>query len=147
VSVIIGLIPADAEVLTLADITLTCIYAVLWMLIYNSSTEFREIYRNIFLCYFTDSVICLSLLPWHGAFLCWGWRNGLQTWRVAGNILNKQSRQKANSGLLAISLGEVLTDFHLKVTILRNTSNCGGVGSCECGNGHPDSVKCGEFLH
>jgi hypothetical protein len=34
----------------------------------------------------------LDLTPRHGASSGCGWRNGLQIWRVATNILNKQSR-------------------------------------------------------
>jgi hypothetical protein len=33
-----------------------------------------------------------SLSPHHGASSSCGWRNGLQLWRLAANILNKQSR-------------------------------------------------------
>jgi hypothetical protein len=33
-----------------------------------------------------------SLSPQHGASSGCGWRNGLQLWRLAANILNKQSR-------------------------------------------------------
>ena len=29
--------------------------------------------------------------------------------------------------------------------MLRYTTEWGGEGSCEFGNGHPDTVKCGEF--
>jgi hypothetical protein len=38
------------------------------------------------------SVISGSLSPRHGESSGCGWRNGLQIWRVAENILNKQSR-------------------------------------------------------
>jgi len=41
---------------------------------------------------FTVSAVCLSVSPQHCASWRWGWRNGLQTWRVAANILNVQSR-------------------------------------------------------
>ena len=43
------------------------------------------------------SVISGSLSPRHGASSGCGWRNGLQIWRVAANILNKQS-QTADKG-------------------------------------------------
>jgi len=39
--------------------------------------------------FFTDTVVSLSLSLRYGASSTWGWRNGLQTWRVAVNILNK----------------------------------------------------------
>jgi hypothetical protein len=38
------------------------------------------------------SVISGSLSPQHGVSSGCGWRNGLQIWRVAANIRNKQSR-------------------------------------------------------
>ena len=41
---------------------------------------------------FTVSAVRLSLSQRHGASWRWGWRNGLQTWTVAANILNVQSR-------------------------------------------------------
>jgi hypothetical protein len=40
----------------------------------------------------TGTVISGSLSPRHGASSGCGWRNGLQIWKVAANILNKQSR-------------------------------------------------------
>ena len=112
-SVIISLIPADAEVLTLAHITLTCIYAILWMLSCNSSTELREIKEIFYFC-FTVSLVYLSLSPRHGVSSLSGWRNCLQTWRVAGNVLNIECGQKSNGGPTALCLGELLKDFHFK---------------------------------
>jgi hypothetical protein len=43
-----------------------------------------------------------SLSPQHGASSGCGWRNGLQLWRLAANILNKQSR--TNDKGLALQL-------------------------------------------
>jgi len=40
----------------------------------------------------TDFVVCMSLSPRHDTSSRGGWRNGLQTWSVAANILNEQSR-------------------------------------------------------
>ena len=114
VSVIIRLITADAEIFTIANITLILIYTVLWMLSYYSSSELRKINGIISLFCFIDSVVSLSLLSQHGASTRWGLRNCLQLWRVVENILNKQSEQKWNGGPSALCLGEVLTDFHLK---------------------------------
>jgi hypothetical protein len=37
-------------------------------------------------------IICGSLSPLHGASSGCGWRNGLQLWRLAANVLNKQPR-------------------------------------------------------
>jgi len=46
------------------------------------------------------------LSPFYGATSGCGWRNGLQIWRVAANILNEQTEDKG--------LGEVLTTPHRK---------------------------------
>jgi len=44
-------------------------------------------------------------------------------------------------------LGDVLTTPQLKNITLRNTVASGLVlGTCECGNEPPGSIKCGEFL-
>jgi hypothetical protein len=43
------------------------------------------------------SVLSGSLSPGRGASSGYGWRNGLQLWRVAANTLNMQSRT-ANKG-------------------------------------------------
>ena len=122
VSAIIRLLPADAEVLTLPDNTLRYIYALLWMLSYNSSSELREIYRNIY--FFTDSVVCLSLSPRHGASLRWGWRNGQQTWWVVVTILNKQSGTEVNWWPSSFVFGRGVNKFSHKnlqcYEILRN---------------------------
>jgi hypothetical protein len=40
----------------------------------------------------TAAMLGGSLSPQHGASSGCGWRNGLQLWRVAANILNKQLR-------------------------------------------------------
>ena len=63
---------------------------------------------------FTDSVICLSLSPRHDTSSRSGSRNGLQTWRVAGTVLNKPSGQKSNGGLSRFCLDEMLTNSRLK---------------------------------
>ena len=48
-----------------------------------------------------------SLSPRHGASSGCGWRNGLQIWRVAANVLKKQSRtaDKGWSSSLAVGRG------------------------------------------
>jgi hypothetical protein len=62
-----------------------------------------------------------SLLPWHGAFSGCRWRNGLQIWRVAVNILNKQLQTADNWWSSAWGLGEALTPpYHKKLIMLRN---------------------------
>ena len=52
-------------------------------------------------------MICESLSPRHGASSGCGWRNDLQLWRVAANILNKQSRtaDKGWSSSLGVGRG------------------------------------------
>jgi hypothetical protein len=47
------------------------------------------------------------LSPWHGASSGCGWREGLQIWRVAANILNEQSwtADKGWSSNLAVGHG------------------------------------------
>jgi len=69
---------------------------------------------ELFRIFFTDCMVRLYLLPPHRASWRWGWRNGLQTWRVAANILNKESGQKLNGGLPALCLCQMLTKSHLK---------------------------------
>ena len=134
--------------LTLAAMTLIHKFAVIWS---QSCSTFVEILRNFmellrfFLFLFTLPAVCLSLSSQYGATSCWGWWNGLQTWSLAANVLNKQSRTEVKwcSFVLGRGANKYSTQ---KLTMLRNTSAWGGAGSCECGNGHPDSVKCGEFL-
>ena len=66
-------------------------------------------------------------------------------WRVVANILNKQSRtaDKGLSSIFGIGRGA-----HPKnLTMLQNGYiSLGVAGSCECGNEHSGSMKCGEFL-
>ena len=112
-SLMIICIPSETEGLALVT-TLIHIFAVIWSLSYITFVEilrkFIELLR-IFL--FTDSVVSLFLSPPHWASWRWGWRNGLQTWRVAASILNKQSGQKSNGGPAALCLGEMLTNSQL----------------------------------
>ena len=55
-----------------------------------------------------ESMISGSLSPQHGACSGCGWRNGLHVWRVAVNILNKQSRtaDKGWSSSLGVGWGD-----------------------------------------
>jgi hypothetical protein len=47
--------------------------------------------------------------------------DGLQIWKVAANIINKQSEQPTRSGPLGSGLGkELRTPHHKKATLLRN---------------------------
>jgi hypothetical protein len=63
-----------------------------------------------------------SLPPRHGASSGCEWRNGLQIWRVAANILNKQLRRPTRGGPPAWGLGEVLTNPHQKnLNMLQNS--------------------------
>ena len=110
----------------------------------RNSEKFMEIF---YFFYFTGCVVNLYLSPRHGVSSLSGWRNCLQTWRVAGNVLNKQSGQKWNGGPTALCLGELVTNFHFKSYNVTKYLKLFVVGCCECGNGHRDSVKCEEFLH
>jgi hypothetical protein len=65
-----------------------------------------------------EAMISGSPSPRHGASSGCGWRNGLQIWRVAANILNKQSRTADKGGPPAWGLGEVLTTPHRKELIM-----------------------------
>jgi hypothetical protein len=51
----------------------------------------------------TGTMLGGSLSPQHGTSSGCGWRNGLQLWRVAANILNKQ--QQTNDKEWSTSLG------------------------------------------
>jgi hypothetical protein len=66
-------------------------------------------------------VLSGSLSPRHGASSGCGWRNGLQLWKVAANILNKQSRTADKGGRPAWGLGEVLTTPHRKKLLFYET--------------------------
>jgi hypothetical protein len=46
-----------------------------------------------------------SLLPQHGASSACRWRNGLQLWRVAANILNKQQRTNGKGWSSSLGVG------------------------------------------
>ena len=50
-------------------------------------------------------VKCGSLSPRHRASSGCGWRNGLLTWRVAANILNKQSRAADKGWSFSLGVG------------------------------------------
>ena len=105
--------PSETEGLALVTI-LVHIFPDIWSFSYRSFVEilwkFMELLRIIL---FTDSAVSLSLSPPHWA--SWrGCRNGLQTWRAAVSILNKQSGQKSNGGFPALCLCQMLTKSHLK---------------------------------
>jgi hypothetical protein len=48
-----------------------------------------------------------------------GWRNGLQLWRVAANIWNKQPRTNDKECTSSLGLGVGLTTLHRKINLLR----------------------------
>jgi hypothetical protein len=54
------------------------------------------------------------LSPGHGASSGWDGVDGLQIWRVAANILNKQSRTADKGGPPSWGLGVGLTTPHRK---------------------------------
>jgi hypothetical protein len=56
--------------------------------IWNKWTFWSESFKE---CKRLEPCYVGSLSPQHGASLGCGWRNGLQIWRLAANILNKQS--------------------------------------------------------
>jgi hypothetical protein len=66
-------------------------------------------------------IICESLLPQHGASLGVGWRNGLWIWRVAPNILNRQSRtaDKGQSSSLAVGGGVNNSTYDVRYNFTR----------------------------
>jgi hypothetical protein len=53
----------------------------------------------------TVTVISGSLSPRHGASSGCGWRNGLQIWKVAVNVLNKQSRTADKGWSCSLGVG------------------------------------------
>jgi hypothetical protein len=61
---------------------------------------------------FPHAMLGGSLSPQHGASSGCGWRNDLQLWRLAANILNKQPR--TNNKGWSSSLGVGLTTLHHK---------------------------------
>ena len=68
------------------------------------------------------SVISKFLSPRHGASSGCGWRNGLQIWRIAGNILISSLGQPARGGPPAWGLGEVVTTLYRRnLSMLRNS--------------------------
>jgi hypothetical protein len=74
--------------------------------------------------------------------------NDHQMWRVAANILNKQSRRPTRGGPSAWVRGEGLTSPHRQratcYEMLRRTSEL--TCSCEHGNEPSDSLEGGEFV-
>jgi hypothetical protein len=53
-----------------------------------------------------------SLSPQHGTSSSCGWRNGLQLWRLASNILNKQPRTYNKGWSSSLGLGVGLIALH-----------------------------------
>jgi hypothetical protein len=76
-------------------------------LISPSCTSWRYQFTKFSFALWLCPMISGSLSPWHGASSGCGWRNGLQLWRVAANILNKQSRtaDKGWSSSLGVGRG------------------------------------------
>jgi hypothetical protein len=69
-----------------------------------------------------------SLSPRHGASSGCGWRNGLQLWRVAANILN-ESRTADKGWSSSLGVGRVLTTPHRKKLIMLRIIHTGlGIG-------------------
>ena len=56
-------------------------------------------------CRYRSAIISGSLSPLHGASSGCGWRNDLQIWKVAANILNKQSRTADKGWFSSLGVG------------------------------------------
>jgi hypothetical protein len=62
-----------------------------------------------------------SLSPQHGVSSGCGWRNGLQLWRVAANILNKQMRTNDKGWSSSLGLGvEIKTLYRKNKFVTKN---------------------------
>jgi hypothetical protein len=70
----------------------------------------------------TSPLISGSLSPRNSAFLGCGWRNGLQIWRVAANILNKQSRTADK--VLSSSFGVARSANNCSLPESNHVTNC-----------------------
>jgi hypothetical protein len=55
--------------------------------------------------------------------------DGLQIWRVAANILNKQSRRADKGWSSSFGVGVGSTTHHKKISLLRNVTKVLGLGS------------------
>jgi hypothetical protein len=55
-----------------------------------------------------------SLSPQHGASFGWRWRNGLQLWWVAANILKKQLQTNDKGWYNNLGVGRGTTTLHHK---------------------------------
>jgi hypothetical protein len=69
-----------------------------------------------------------SLSPQHGASSGCGWWNGLQLWRLAANIFNKQPRTDNKGWSSSLGLGVGLTTLHHKNKLVTKKSNSLGAG-------------------
>jgi hypothetical protein len=63
------------------------------------------------------------LSPRHGASSGCGWRNGLQVWRVAANILNKRLRTADKGWSSSLGVGWGANNSSLILTLLRSKHN------------------------
>ena len=57
---------------------------------YLDRRRFVYLFVCLFICSFVSSLIlCRQLSSWHGMSSCYGWRTGLQIWKIVANIWNK----------------------------------------------------------
>jgi hypothetical protein len=73
-----------------------------------------QIHRHIYAYVYEGGLKNNSLSPRHGASSGCEWRNGLQMWRVAANILNKQVRRADKGWSSSLVLDEVLKTLYRK---------------------------------
>jgi hypothetical protein len=72
--------------------------------------------------------------------------DGLQIWRVAAIMLNKQSRTADKGWSQPWGLSERLITLNPKKQVCYEMSNRASVGSCEHGNEPSVSIKFGQSL-
>ena len=141
--------------------------------VHNQLKSSFQSYSICFMCFlpcldinqdqYTKSIRSVSLSKQHRESSICEWRNGLQVWRVAANILNKQSRTADKGWLSKFGVGQckkyhVTNDSQKLRTwtdpLLRTKQwksghrlDCSGsgqgqvAGTCECGNEHSGSIK------
>jgi hypothetical protein len=65
--------------------------------------------------------------------------DGLQIWRIAANILNKQSRTADSGWSSILGVGRGLTTPHRRTIFVTKYYTQPRAGCCECGDGPPVS--------
>jgi len=81
--------------LTLTD-TVIYIFPAIWSLSYSIFAEILRKFMDLLCIIFIYRLCGISVIVTKTSYVpCWGRRNGLQTWSVAENILNKQSTDRS----------------------------------------------------